>query len=326
MNSAFQSWFADEPALLKPLLYRRTQNDDTSFAFLGIEQHLIGPRFYFYDAPGKGLFRFDQVLADTRVIGVADFVETANWNQMTLTHVPTYASLETTTLRHRKTSGSPLLLRDMPEFAGVYSSVADFLDHADWTRMSLVAPKPLESPSTAESNHLESIQPPMLPMTDDGGPLRIAAKTHVRKRTMWDMYRPAGTWGFAPRYIDDSDGKKVCDRSEHSVLPAPWAWFSSQNAPSQEAVSKLQHFWYTPPLTPVMFRCSELSGAMDEMTVYLLKADIFWRMRTWANHCGNSEARTGVSVISSTMRTGTSWTCWKMKRIRSTLSVGRRSV
>ncbi|KAJ7652121.1 hypothetical protein DFH06DRAFT_1206842 [Mycena polygramma] len=154
------------------------------------------------------------------------------------------------------------------QFDGVYSSVADFLEHADWTRMSLVAPKPLESPPTAGSSHLESIKAPMLPMTDYGGPLRIAANTHVRKRTLWDTYRPPGTWGFAPRYTHNSDVKKVWDRSQHSVLPAPWAWFNPQNTPSQRNVSELQRFWFTPALTPVMFRCPELPGASNQMTVY----------------------------------------------------------
>ncbi|KAJ6584311.1 hypothetical protein B0H19DRAFT_1227114, partial [Mycena capillaripes] len=94
------------------------------------------------------------------------------------------------------------------QFDGVYSSTADFLERGDWTKMSLVAPRRSDSPSI-ENDHPESVK---LPMTDDGAPLRIAANLHQLncdcKRTMWDMYRPPGTWGFTPRYIY-SEGKRV---------------------------------------------------------------------------------------------------------------------
>ncbi|KAJ7860937.1 hypothetical protein B0H13DRAFT_2568671 [Mycena leptocephala] len=56
-----------------------------------------------------------------------------------------------------------------------------------------------------------------------------------RKLTMWQMYRPPGTWRFAPRYIyKENSPVPEWDRSEDDQLPPPLC---------------------TKALTPVMFRC-----------------------------------------------------------------------
>ncbi|KAJ7430530.1 hypothetical protein B0H11DRAFT_2135399 [Mycena galericulata] len=279
----------------KPLAFRCTRSDNHSTVFLGIEKHLKKPKFYLYDAPSQDVFRFEQVLDDTRSIGAAEWVQTADWNKMThLGYLPrSWEKEDPDTVRptrHRYISGPPLFLADMhdgpwaaeprekrdrdviralesnptmrdwcfipdselpepwscqwvhsycsgsktvllesggvfylydepdcddlydfykehlapfpptvsrtaaavyrsishppgvPEhllykFDGVYSSVADFIERADWMKMSLMVPGPESSEPRSETPgpEQESVK---LPLTDDGGPLRIAVNTH----------------------------------------------------------------------------------------------------------------------------------------------------
>ncbi|KAJ7770596.1 hypothetical protein B0H16DRAFT_1715253 [Mycena metata] len=174
-------------------------------------------------------------------------------------------------------------------FDGVYTSISDFFVRADWTKMVLLAPSEngghlslfkniiiytvtLQPEScTSTDNQVEvSLDSTQLSMTDDGGPLQIPTPKHDLKRTRWDMYRPPGTWGFAPRSIPNLSTDPPTfewDLDEFgSILPAPWALFDDPDAPrtSSASVSSTGTGTSTrntarlpttsPSLKPVMFR------------------------------------------------------------------------
>ncbi|KAJ7613751.1 hypothetical protein DFH06DRAFT_1484573 [Mycena polygramma] len=117
------------------------------------------------------------------------------------------------------------------QFVGVFASIENFLENADWKRMTLVAP------SKPKGEHIPPIfhqYAPFsaLPLTTHGGKLRIA-KNDWPKRTMWDLYRPPGTWGYEPR-VDRISTRGSISRSvparavKHwgnildAGLPEPW--------------------------------------------------------------------------------------------------------
>ncbi|KAJ7770597.1 hypothetical protein B0H16DRAFT_1774578 [Mycena metata] len=156
-------------------------------------------------------------------------------------------------------------------FDGVYTSIADFLGRADWTKMALVAPSEKESSTSTDDDEVEvtvALGGVKLPMTDDGGPLHIATPKHDLKRTMWDMYRPPGTWGFAPRFIVNTSTSPPTldwDQDEDSLVPSPWTMFDHPDSALRTLEFEwlfldLPHQFYTRPLKPVMFRAFEDQG------------------------------------------------------------------
>lgn len=103
-------------AMLKPLIFRNTRTNNRTTVFVGVEERLKSPRFYFYDAPAEDLFRFEQVPEGTASTGAAEFVATANWNRMT--HLGSIVD-PGAILKHRNIPGSPLLLHGLHEVSAI---------------------------------------------------------------------------------------------------------------------------------------------------------------------------------------------------------------
>ncbi|KAJ6492805.1 hypothetical protein C8R47DRAFT_1319167 [Mycena vitilis] len=159
------------------------------------------------------------------------------------------------------------------QFIGVFTSIQDFLENADWKRMMLVAPSKPGRESIPPIFH-QFAPFSTLPLTMHGGKLRIT-KDNCQKRTMWDLYRPPGTWGYEPR-VDRISTRGSLSRSvparalKHwgnipdTKLPEPWTcnwpdWDRTEywDHPSDHdfpCKANLERRFGIPGLEPVMFK------------------------------------------------------------------------
>ncbi|KAJ7430511.1 hypothetical protein B0H11DRAFT_2135295 [Mycena galericulata] len=125
--------------------------------------------------------------------------------------------------------------------------------------MSIIAPRTKGSEIPPPTTPQETTA--KLPMTDDGRPFRIATNTHYRKGTMWDLYRPPGTWGFLPRFnLNETWRVHEWDRDldgRSAALPSPWAFYDRDPDDSENYhAAELQRKYGTQALTRVMHRCT----------------------------------------------------------------------
>ncbi|KAJ7670516.1 hypothetical protein B0H17DRAFT_1183692 [Mycena rosella] len=112
------------------------------------------------------------------------------------------------------TMGVSALSHILYQFAGTFSSVEDFIQNADWKRMSVVVPRTASETTISQRNP----DAPMIPMTSHGGELRITTTKSYTKRTIWDISRRPGVWGYEPRL------NKILNSSREPPESDPRAW------------------------------------------------------------------------------------------------------
>ncbi|KAJ6554350.1 hypothetical protein B0H19DRAFT_1262723 [Mycena capillaripes] len=162
------------------------------------------------------------------------------------------------------------------QFAGVFSSVEDFIENADWKKMKLVLPQKPDGEPTSLIFHQEAVFS-TLPITSHGGEIRIA-KHKSQKRTMWDLYRPpVSAWGYEPRFDRISRSFLSSRVSAKALrnwgnipdkdLPEPWTsnWLDWDTAERWDGPPDYDFSYYKvdlerrfgiPALEPMMFKQS----------------------------------------------------------------------